>query len=114
MVKLPFEFDKEDFNKIENHSGILSIREKLALLKAFDDELKDSEKSKRVLKSIEADFTKKSMKRRYRLKLAINFYIPMISSHILVSGLTIIDKELEIYKRTHKLVILVNGEFHVY
>ena len=56
----PLEFDKEDFDRIENNSEILTVREKLAFLNAFEDELKDPEKRKRVLKSIEADLKKES------------------------------------------------------
>ncbi len=43
----PHEFDKEDFDKIEDKSETMSVREKLALLNVFDDELKDPEKRKR-------------------------------------------------------------------
>ncbi len=56
----PLEYDKEDFNTIKNKSEILSVREKLAFLNTVNEELKDPEKRKRFLKSIEDDLEKES------------------------------------------------------
>lgn len=33
---MPLEFDKEDFDTIKDNSNILSVQEKLALIKAFE------------------------------------------------------------------------------
>ncbi|HEC38179.1 hypothetical protein LCGC14_0659430 [marine sediment metagenome] len=54
----PLEFDKEDLNTIDEKSEIMSVREKLAFLKPFEDDLKDPEKLNRLLKSIDDDLDK--------------------------------------------------------
>ena len=54
----PLEFDMEAFHTIEDKSEILSVREKLAFLKAFEGDFKDPEKRKAFLKSIEEDMEK--------------------------------------------------------
>ena len=39
----PLEFDKEDFITIKDKSNILSVQEKLAVIKAFENKLVDPE-----------------------------------------------------------------------
>ena len=54
----PLEFDMEDFHTIEDKSEILSVREKLAFLKAVEVDFKDPAKRKAFLKCIEEDVEK--------------------------------------------------------
>ncbi|KKN48020.1 hypothetical protein LCGC14_0657060 [marine sediment metagenome] len=56
---LPLEFDKKDFDSIDDKLEILSVGEKLALLKPFEEDLKDLEKLKRLVNGIDMDIDKK-------------------------------------------------------
>ncbi len=52
---VPLEFDKEDFKSMDNKLEIMSVGEKLAFLKPFEDDLKDPEKRKRLMDAIDSD-----------------------------------------------------------